>query len=102
MHILNILPYVCWFTELVHVPNGFSDLLDNQLTTAMANVADGGRMLQIKYSNDANDVRFEAFRANALGHRDSGRTIYRTDKLPTGNELTVSIIGLSTDLYSVL
>lgn len=77
--------------ELVHVSNGFLDLLGNQLTTAVVNVATDGRILEIRYANEAEDLQFEIFTANELGHINPGH-VYRGEGMPVEDNLMVCFI----------
>ena len=69
--------------------NGLSDLLGNQLTTPLINVAADGQILEIRYANEADDLKFEIFTANDLGHINPGH-IYHGQRMPVEDDSTVS------------
>lgn len=64
-------------TELVHVPNGFTDRLGNQLTTPLVTITERGQMLHMTYANEASDLQISVYMANQLGHINS-RDIYKS------------------------
>ena len=76
------------FEELVHVSNGFSDLLGNQLTTPVVSIEEEGRIVEITYANEASDLQFSVFTANQLGHINP-RQIHLASSTQTADELEV-------------
>ena len=56
-----------------HFPNGFDDLLGNEVTTPELTIADSGRYLDIAMDNDApTDARIDVYMSNSLGHHLPG------------------------------
>ena len=63
---------------LRHFPNGFDDLLGNEVTTPELTIADSGRYLDIAMDNDApTDARIDVYMSNSLGHHLPGRIFSR-------------------------
>jgi len=56
-----------------HRPNGFDDLLNNELTSPELTITDNGRMFDIEFSNEASDARLDVYMSNSLGHHLPGR-----------------------------
>ena len=64
-------------------------MLGNQLTTPLVNVTGIGSLMEIKYTSEADDLQFDVFMANQLGHLNPRFVLYQR-KIPVGINLTVS------------
>jgi len=69
---------------MMHRPNGFDDLLNNELTSPELTITDNGRMLDIKFWNGASDARLDVYMSNSLGHHVPGRIFTSVLPVTTG------------------
>jgi len=56
-----------------HYPNGFDDILNNEITSPELTIPDNGRMLDISVRNGASYARLDVSMSNCLGHHLPGR-----------------------------
>ena len=77
-------PLALYVVGLKHYPNGFDDLLNNEITSPELTIADNGRMLDITITNTASDARLDVYYSNSLGHHLPGRVF--TSAIPASNE----------------
>jgi len=74
---------------IIHRPNGFDDLLNNELTSPELTITDNGRMLVIRFRNRASDARLDVYMSNSLGHHLPGRIF--TSVLPVTGRMSEKV-----------